>query len=362
MTTPNTTAGALGVFEWTSEREALLKRTICKGATDDEFALFLGHSKRTGLDPFAGQIHAVKRRNRKENRDEMKMQTGIDGFRLIAQRTGEYEGQVPKQWCGPDGIWTDVWLKPENPKAARAGVWRKGFREPLYAIALWDEYAQTYQDDSGKTQLTKFWANMDAHMLAKCAEALVLRQAFPQEMSDLFLKEELHRRMPDPEPAPAPRRASEPAPPAGTTAAEDGEFKPAFGAEPVQAPGPATGPAPAPAPAPEPTPPGGGESTPPGAGSAQAPAPPPRTKAPAGPIMEFDDSITRTNSKDIGKGRTKYGICTGSGRWINTIDNDAGTRANRLKGTNIQVRFKIVKNDYGFELVEMQEIPPGGLK
>lgn len=353
METPSTN-NALVAFEWTAEREALLKRTICDGGTPDEFALFLGHCKRTGLDPFAGQIHAVMRRNNKKNRDEMKMQTGIDGLRLIAQRTGDYEGQAPKQWCGADGKWIDVWLAPENPKAARAGVWRKGFKEPLYAVALWDEYAQTYQD-GGTTRLTKFWANMDAHMLAKCAEALALRQAFPQEMSDLYLKEELNRRQTmDAAPTPPPRRASDPAP--AEPSAEDAAFVPAFGT-PSQAPAPEPTPPPA-APEPPPTP---GPSLP-NSGAAQAPTPPPRTNAPTGPVMEFDDTITRTNSKDIGKGRTKYGICTGSGRWINTINDDAGRRANRLKGTNIQAKFKIVKNDYGFELVEMQEIPPGGLK
>jgi hypothetical protein len=165
--------------------------------------------------------------------------------------------------------------------------------------------------------------------------------------------------------AEGPKRASEAAPQAGTPPLTvDGIADRAA----VETPGPATPPTPA-EPVPEPTPPPAAPEPPPtpgpslpNSGAAQAPTPPPRTNAPTGPILEFDDTITRTNSKDIGKGRTKYGICTGSGRWINTINDDAGRRANRLKGTNIQAKFKIVKNDYGFELVEMQEIPPGGLK
>lgn len=169
------------------EKRELLTRTICKDATRDELDLFFGICERTGLDPFARQIYAVKRWDSRARREVMQTQVSIDGFRLIAQRSGEYAGQTAVAYCGDDGVWTDVWLHDEPPAAARVGVYRKGFVEAVTAIALFREYAQRNKEGG----LTAMWSRMPSVMIAKCAEALALRKAFPAELSGLYTPEEM---------------------------------------------------------------------------------------------------------------------------------------------------------------------------
>lgn len=177
---------------WTRAQVELVKRTVVHGvgeATDDELALFEYVCHHTGLNPFLGQIWAIRRKEQIDNawQERMTIQVGIAGYRLIAERTSRYEGMLGPLWCGTDGQWRDVWLDAKPPAACKVGILKRGFREPLWAVATFAEFAQKTR--SG--ELSRFWRSMPANQLAKCAKALAFREAFPQETSGIYSDAEL---------------------------------------------------------------------------------------------------------------------------------------------------------------------------
>lgn len=181
---------------FTERQLTVLKEQLCYSKDDrkrlspSEFDQFIITAERLELDPLSRQIYASKRwSSTKGGEGEwiLSVEPTIDGLRLVAERTGEYEGQDGPYWCGQDGQWADVWLKKEPPVAAKVGVFRKGFRQALYAVAKFDEYVQKSRD--GKPMA--MWAKMPDLMTAKVAEALALRRAFPKNLSGIYTHDEM---------------------------------------------------------------------------------------------------------------------------------------------------------------------------
>ena len=172
----------LAVEMWGRERLDVLRQQIAPQASDAELDLFATVCRRTGLDPFAKQIWSIPRRRR--NADDrwesyQVIQIGVHGLRLIAQRSREYAGQDGPYWCAADGKWTAVWLSKDDPAAAKVGVRRRGFPEPVYSVAVWERAVQR----DGKGQPMALWKTRGPEQLALAAERDALRRAFPLETS-----------------------------------------------------------------------------------------------------------------------------------------------------------------------------------
>jgi phage recombination protein Bet len=188
------TGGALAISpeqtDWTEEQALVLRQSgIDNDVTKAELVGFLHLCQRTGLDPFSRQIYLIGRWDKKQQRKVFTPQTGIDGYRVVANRAiakgGGTIGYEDTLWCGKDGRWRDVWISDEPPAAAKVTVLRDGQRFP--AVAGYREYVQTGRDGSP----VGLWAKMPAGQLAKCASALALRMAFPHDLAGVYTAEEM---------------------------------------------------------------------------------------------------------------------------------------------------------------------------
>ena len=182
---------------WTPEQIQLLNDILPENISDKELRLFKYVCQKTGLDPFMRQIHIVKRWDAGRKREVATFQTGIDGYRVIAERSCEYAGSDKPVFVYRTKKEIEE-LKKQNlpiPKvnlqSASVTVYRmvQGQRVGYNATAYWDEYAQ--YDRNG--DLSSFWSRMPRGQLAKCAEALALRKAFPANLSGLYTNEEMQQ-------------------------------------------------------------------------------------------------------------------------------------------------------------------------
>lgn len=167
-----------GLLEFNEEQRALIRDTYANGATDAEFAVLMEVAKARRLNPFTKQIHFVKRPDRERGRDVWSAQASIDGLRALAERSRLYDGQDEPEYEYDDA---------GKLLRAKVRVYRKDWRRPVVGVADYDEYVQMTRDRVPNT----FWKNKPRIMLAKCAEALALRKAFPEDTSGLYCPEEL---------------------------------------------------------------------------------------------------------------------------------------------------------------------------
>lgn len=167
---------------FTDDQVNLIKKQIAPKATDDELKLFLYQAKRTGLDPLTRQIYCIHRKAKDQWgnwTEKMTIQTSIDGFRVIAERTGDYGGQEEPEFIEKDG----------KIVCCKVPVFR--FRgdqryKASVGVAYWDEYVPKEGQD-------QMWRKMPHTMIAKVAEAVALRKAYPQDLSGLYTNDEMQQ-------------------------------------------------------------------------------------------------------------------------------------------------------------------------
>jgi phage recombination protein Bet len=159
----------------TPDQLALVKKTVAKDATNDELQLYLYDCSRRGVHPLDRLLHFTKRSGK------YTPITSIDFMRIRAHATGACAGIE-------DPMFSGVPMHPDF--AAHITVFRlvHGQRCAFSATARWREY---------KPDQDFMWRKMPFTMLGKCAEALALRKAFPQELAGLYESSELDQALED---------------------------------------------------------------------------------------------------------------------------------------------------------------------
>jgi phage recombination protein Bet len=167
----------LAPADFGEEHKRIVRDAFAAGATPIEFEMLWLGAKSRGLDPVRKQIHFVQRYDKARNCKVWSSQVSIDGFRAIAEDTGKYDGQdEPIYELDPNG----------GVLSVKVAVYRKDIGRPFWGHARWAEFVQ--MGDKGPTFM---WGKMPFHMLAKCAEALALRKAFPEKLAGLYTPDEM---------------------------------------------------------------------------------------------------------------------------------------------------------------------------
>lgn len=185
---------------------SLIRRTVAADTNADEFELFIHTARHLRLDPLRKQVYAFVFSKDKPDKRRMSIITAIDGFRAIADRTGCYRPDDDEPVYEIDPM-----MKSEvNPiglvkAVVRVFKFSHGEWHKVTASAYWDEYAPIKEEwasgDDGRRRPTGEmtldtsgnWGKMPRLMLAKVAEALALRKAWPDDFAGVYAAEEMDR-------------------------------------------------------------------------------------------------------------------------------------------------------------------------
>ncbi|HYT08966.1 MAG TPA: RecT family recombinase [Rugosimonospora sp.] len=144
-----------------------IRQTVCRGASDPQFRMFIEVCKSTGLDPFLKEIWFVP---------GVGIMAGRDGYLRVANRHPQF-----------DGMKTVVERDAKNvPIKAVCEVWRKDRAHSVSCEAYFNEYVKP----------TPSWKQYPSAMIGKVAEVMALKRSF--SINGVVTEEEIGRNPPAP--------------------------------------------------------------------------------------------------------------------------------------------------------------------
>lgn len=174
-----------------------VRETVFPNSTDSELALFFNRCAVIGCNPLDQLIHPMKFKDKNsESGFKVVFITSINLLRSKSDETGLYNGMDEPEFSDETielSFFEDVWkdnFKESVEKTISVPLWckvkvyRKDIERPFIGKCFWTEY---YPGDQKGAQ----WRMRPHVMLAKVAEALARRLAFPDKLNKLYTDEEL---------------------------------------------------------------------------------------------------------------------------------------------------------------------------
>src|ERR1700722_10119846 len=191
------------VLRFSEAEKAAFRSIYAPNSNAEQWALFINECERRQLVPGVHVVFQLRsasewsqQLNRRVSVQKVTLITTINALRLIADRSGKYEGHGPFVYhYGVEGGDLKESRIPlgKIPHAVSVEGFRKDWRAPLFTTARYEAYAQM-KDDGGTKVPTAMWAagkGRGEEQLAKCCEALMLRTIAPEECAGLLISEEL---------------------------------------------------------------------------------------------------------------------------------------------------------------------------
>lgn len=143
-----------------------IKKTVCSGATDSQFRMFIEICKATGLNPFLREVWYVP---------SVGVMAGRDGYLRVANEHPMFDGMETLIERDTQGL----------PIKATCKVWRKDRAHPITCEAYYNEYKKS----SG------VWNTYKSAMIGKVAEVLALKRSF--SINGVVTEEEIGSQEPE---------------------------------------------------------------------------------------------------------------------------------------------------------------------
>jgi phage recombination protein Bet len=211
------------LVEFEKKELALIRNTVAKDCSPQEFDMFIHIAKAVGLDPLRRQIYAfVFGKGKKDEDRQLTVVTAIDGYRTISERSGNYRpDDKPPRYTYDETLKSKT--NPHGIETCTVSVYKyaHGGWHEVPGFVYWDEFVPTgyrkedveWKENTRRDGSTyRFmevkegaelvvdpsktgWVKMGRNQIAKCAEAQAHRKAFPNDFSGVLVEEEIHQRM-----------------------------------------------------------------------------------------------------------------------------------------------------------------------